>query len=145
MSGNKNSGRLGNAAKMEYEQMPEFTEKLPRELTKGAKAHWKRYVKILKERKIIQNKDAQALKRLCVLQDLWEQNAKFVSENGCTVEEFTDRGQSVTRERVESKLMRQDAAAIKDLENRFGLTPKAGEGIKGFQQQKTRKSIRGDY
>jgi len=145
MAGNQNSGRLGNAAKMEYEDIPEFTEKCPRDLSKGAKAHWRKYVKLLTERKIIQNKDAQALKRLCVLQDLWEHCAKYVSKHGFTVVEHTDRGAEVIRERIESKLMKQHQAAIKDLEAKFGLTPKAGEGIKGWQQKKKRTSIRDQY
>lgn len=143
MAGNANSGRLGSVAKVDYEELPEFTVKCPTDISKGAKAHWKNYVEQLKE--ILQDKDAQALKRLCVLQDLWAKAAATVEKKGFTVEELTDRGNVVTRERIESRLMKQYSTSIKDLETRFGLTPKAGEGIAALKRKKKRESVRDQY
>jgi len=145
MAGNTNSGRLGRSAKMVIEDAPEFTEKCPKEFPKEAKSYWKKIVPILKERGAIQNKDIFALHRLCILKSLWTQASESVLKHGPTIDEITDRGQKVTRERIESKLLKQYGAEIDRLERNFGLTTKAGEAIKSMERKKKRVSIRDQY
>ncbi len=144
MAGNANSGRLGKNTKMVTESKPIFTAKCPKALNKRAKLFWKRYVDLLTPRNVIEDKDARALERLCIMQDLFESCIEFVYKNGPTVVEPNQYGE-VTRERVESKMAKQYIAIIKDLERRFGLTPKDGEGIKTMKLKKTRESVRDKY
>ena len=142
MAGNTNSGRLGPGTTVEY-QDTNFTVKCPSRLNTRGKRVWKEYVGLLGH--ILQDKDAFALERLCSLRAHWEAADKIVQKKGTVAVYPTANGPKESN-RLEYNHCRQMEGEIKNLETRFGLTPKDGEKIKGLERKKERKTgVRDKY
>ena len=123
MSGNNLSGRKGQKPrKKSQDQSPEFTARCPVYLSKEAKKQWKFYVKELAG--VIMNQDVFALARLCQLRAWWIECQVIINRDGQTMNRLSDRKTEYAAKRPETQLISQYAAEIKQLESKFGLTPK---------------------
>lgn len=102
----------------------------PRWLGREAKACWKRTIPLIAEMRVLRSADEAALVRYCQLWEQWVAAAKFVQKNGDTYQTVDANGNTIHRERPESKKCRELHAALLRVEGEFGLTASARSSLK---------------
>ena len=107
---------MGTRGKISHKPAAGNTPKMPGWLSKEARAHWRRLVRVLADMGLVHDADQGALARLCSLYVDFERLQAVLSEQGHCREDGVRR--------AESRASAQISAEVLRLEEAFGLTPK---------------------
>jgi len=145
MSGNTKSGRRGKKEKEEIKSKVGLDWTMPDVLDKTGREYWKKTLPELIKFGFLTDADLPAFSRLCDLHSLYRKLTQEISKKGVIVTVVGSNGQEKIIRNPAFDMKAKLMTPLKDLEARFGLTPKDRESVKVKKQSAKKVNIRDKY